>query len=631
MFNPFKKTAIKRTIFFVFFDIFFIVISVWLAFLLRFDGNIPSQYDPFIIRIIVLAVIFTIPIFYFQKLYSFSWSYVSANEVISIFLATTISFIFLSITIFISNYFPRFLNFPRSTIFISYILVLIFCGGIRFSKRIYSQIMGGNRFAGKERTLIVGAGDAGEQIVRNILSSKTNTYFPIGFVDDSPMKQGIKIHGCKVLGTISNLPEIIEENRVRQLIIALPSASNKRIKEAIGLARSSRLQKIKIAPQLNEIISGQISLKNLKDVDVEDLLGRNPINLDKKQIEQFIKNNIVLITGAAGSIGSELSRQVAKFQPSLLILLDQDETGIFHIAGEIKNKFDDVKIQPLVVDIQDSEKIQDIFRRFVPKIVFHAAAYKHVPLMEAQPDEAIKNNIFGTKVLIDASVSNNVGSFIFISTDKAVNPTSVMGATKRISEMLCQAYNSRSQSDRVSSTESGQKNSTKFISVRFGNVLNSRGSVIPIFKKQIRTGGPVEVTHPEMKRYFMLTREACLLVMQAGAMGQGGEVFVLDMGKPIKILDLAKEMIRLSGFTPDKDIAIVFVGIRPGEKLFEEILTAEEGVIATQNQKIFIAKMSEVDFSSLQRNLGALKDVLHQKNKGGEIIALLKNMTPYYQ
>src|SRR3989344_4845003 len=610
MFNIFKKTVVKRILFFLVADIFFITISVWLAFILRFDGNIPQQYNPFIVRIIILTVIFTVPVFYFQKLYSFSWSYVSANELASLFKATTISFIFLSITIFASNYFPHFLNFPRSTIIISYILVFIFASGVRFSKRIYFSSIEFGRIKGQERTLIVGAGDAGEQILRNILSSKTYFYFPIGFVDDNPMKKGVKIHGLNVLGIISDIPNIVKTHQIKQLIIALPSASFSTIKNAIELGKAAGVRKIKIAPPLNEIIRGEVSLKNLKDIDVEDLLGRDQVVLDKKQIENFIKNKIVLITGAAGSIGSELSRQVAKFKPSLLIILDQDETGIFNIMGILKEKFNDVALQPLVADIQDKEKIQDIFKRFSPKIVFHAAAYKHVPLMEAQPDEAIKNNIFGTKVLLDACIDNTVDKLVLISTDKAVNPTSVMGITKRISEMMCQAYN--------------QKNITKFISVRFGNVLNSRGSVIPIFKEQIKIGGPVEVTHPDMKRYFMLISEACLLVMQAGAMGQGGEVFVLDMGKPIKILDLAKAMIWLSGFQPDQDIAIVFTGVRPGEKLFEEMLTAEEGIASTQHQKIFIAKMAKVNILDIDKKLDGLKDIIYKKEKE-EIIANLKN------
>ncbi|TSC95216.1 MAG: polysaccharide biosynthesis protein CapD [Parcubacteria group bacterium Licking1014_1] len=611
MTNIFKKTIITKTIFFVLADAILIAVSVWLAFLIRFDGQIPSQYFSFISRMIALAAIFIIPIFYFHKLYSFSWSYVSASEAISLFRATTISFLFLGIAIYISNYFPHFINFPRATIFISYFLVFIFCGGIRFAKRIYLHIIGSGRGLNREKTLIVGAGDAGEQILRSIMSSAGTSYCPVGFVDDSPIKQGVTIHGLKVLGKISDIPKLAMAEEIRQLIIALPAVDNKTIKKAIELARLAGLKKIKIAPSLEEIISGRISFKNLKDVGVEDLLGREEIVLDKKQIEGFIKDKLVLITGAAGSIGSELSRQTAKFKPSLLLLLDQDETGIFNISEELKENFPNLKIESKIADIRDKEKINEIFKKFKPQIVFHAAAYKHVPLMEKNPDEAIKNNIFGTKILAEASFTFGAEKFIFISTDKAINPSSMMGATKRVGEMICQAFS--------------QKNGAKFISVRFGNVLNSRGSVIPIFREQIKKGGPVEVTDPEMKRYFMLTSEACLLVMQAGAMGKGGEVFVLDMGKPVKILDLAKEMIRLSGFEPDKDIAIVFTGIRPGEKLFEEILTAEEGVVATQNQKIFIAKLSNVNPRKLEKELNNIKNIADKFAKE-KIVDCLKKM-----
>ncbi|MEK7541218.1 MAG: nucleoside-diphosphate sugar epimerase/dehydratase [Patescibacteria group bacterium] len=611
MFNFFKKTIATKIVFFVLADIVLIAVSVLFAFLIRFEVQIPPQYFPFILRIIALAVIFTIPIFHFHGLYSFSWSYVSTSEAVSLFKAVTVSFIFLSITIFVSKYFPSFQNFPRSILFISYLLVFIFCGGIRIAKRIYMHIAGVSRMAKKERTLIIGAGDAGEQILRSIISSKTSPYYPIGFIDDNPIKQGVSIHGYKVLGKISDISKIITNEQIKELIVALPSAGNTVIKKAVELGRKAGLKKIKIAPALSEVISGRVSFKNLKDVDAEDLLGREEVNLDTKQIELFIKDKTILVTGAAGSIGSELSKQTAKFKPSLLLLIDQDETGIFNISKELENNFFGLKIQPLIADIRDKERISEIFKKFQPKIVFHAAAYKHVPLMEENFDEAVKNNIFGTENLADISLKQNVEKFILISTDKAVNPTSVMGATKRVSEMICQAYN--------------QKNKTKFISVRFGNVLNSRGSVIPAFREQIKRGGPVEVTHRDMKRYFMLISEACLLVMRAGAMGQGGEVFVLDMGKPIKVWDLAKEMIKLSGFEPDKDIAIVFTGIRPGEKLFEEMLTAEEGTVATQNQKIFKAKLSAINPEALERQLKNIKNLGKE-----EIISALKEIVPRY-
>jgi FlaA1/EpsC-like NDP-sugar epimerase len=610
MFNFFKKTSFSRTIFFLFTDVVIIIFSIFAAFWLRFDGAVPVQYFPFVYKMIILAVIFIIPTFYLHKLYSFSWSYVSTNEAVSLFSATTISFGFLSIALFISHYFPHFINFPRSTIFISYILVFILCGALRFSKRVYSRFFGVKELSKKERTLIVGAGDAGEQMLRSIIFIGNSPYNPCGFLDDNPIKKGVTIHGLKVLGKISDIPDVVKRYNIKQLIIALPSVSGKKIKEAVGLGKKAGIWKIKIIPPLNEIIKGGVSFKNLKDVDVEDLLGRQEVILDRKQIEKFIKNKIVLITGAAGSIGSELCRQVAKFEPKIAVLLDQDETGIFNISMELKNNFSDIKIRSLVADITDKNKIDFIFKELKPEIIFHAAAYKHVPLMEENVDEAFKNNILGTKNLAQACVDYKVEKFVFISTDKAVNPTSVMGASKRVGEMVCQAFN--------------KKNVTQFISVRFGNVLNSRGSVIPIFREQINRGGPVEVTHPDMKRYFMLTSEACLLVLQAGAMGSGGEVFVLDMGKPIKILDLAKEMIELSGLEPDKDIAIIFTKPRPGEKLFEEMLTAEEGTMVTKNKKIFVAKLSSENIDGLEEKINNLEKNI-SKLCEKDIIIFLKN------
>jgi len=612
-----KKTANTRMVFFIGADAILIAISIWLAFLIRFEGNIPSVYQTFVIRMAVLTIIFTIPIFYFQKLYHFSWAYVSISDLINLFKATIASFIFLSITIYLSKYFPSFSNFPRSTILISYFLIFIFCGGLRFSKRIYLDIFGaGKGLIKKDRVIIVGAGDAGEQILRSIISSKNTSYLPVGFVDDNPIKKGVNIHGLKVLGKIVDIPEITKKYNAEGVIIAIPSAGKKVIKNAVEIARKAKIKKIKIVPPMAEIIDGVFSVGILKDIDTGDLLGREPVNLNTTQIENFIKGKTVLITGAAGSIGSELSRQVSKFSPSLLLLLDQDETGIFNIFGELKNKVPDLKMKSLIADVRDEKKISKIFLEFNPKIVFHAAAYKHVPLMEENPDEAVKNNIFGTEVVVKNALQFKAEKLIFISTDKAVNPTSIMGATKRVGEMICQVFN--------------QKNSTKFISVRFGNVLDSRGSVIPTFREQIKRRGPLTVTHPDMRRYFMLTSEACLLVMQAGAMGKGGEVFVLDMGKPIKIIDLAKEMIRLSGFEPDKDIPIVFTGIRPGEKLFEEILTAEEGTIATQNQKIFIAKLSDISSSDLEKRLKELESIITD-NKKEEIIKFLQKLIPFYK
>ena len=610
------KTVKARIIFFMAGDIFLISFSVLLAFLVRFEGQIPSRYFLNIEGIILLALVITVSLFYFFKLYSFSWSYIGVQELMSLVKATTLSFLLLTAFYFVLRDYSIFSGFPRSTLFISYFLIFLFCGAIRFLKKIYLEIFQKEQEEEKERTLIVGAGDAGEQILRSILGSRYSPYLPVGFIDDNPTKQGIIIHRLKVLGKIEDIFQIIKQKEIEGMVIALPSVGSKTIKKAVEQGRKAGLKKIKIIPPVSELINGEVSLGNIRDVRVEDLLGREPISLDKAAIENFIYGKKILITGAAGSIGSELCRQVAKFKPSLLVLLDQDETGIFNIYKELVDKFTRLEIRPLISDIQDETKIDKIFDKFYPNIVFHAAAYKHVPLMEKHPDETVKNNIFGTKILADASLKHNVEKFIFISTDKAVNPSSVMGATKRMGEMICQTLN--------------QKNHSKFVSVRFGNVLDSRGSVIPIFREQIKNGMPVGVTHSEMKRYFMITSEACLLVMQAGAMGQGGEVFVLDMGKPIKILDLAKEMIRLSGFEPDKDVPIVFTGIRPGEKLFEEILTAEEGTIATQSEKIFRAKLSNVNKEKLEEGLEKLDRAIKNPNRE-EIVNILKTLVPTYK
>lgn len=614
----FKKTPATRTLFFILADIFLVAFSVWLAFFLRFDGAIPVQFVSFIYKMAALAAFFTIVIFYFSGLYSFSWSYVSTNELVSLFKSSTASFLLLAITLYVSSYFPRFVNFPRSTIFISYVLSFILCGGLRLSKRIYLRTKGFGAAGSGRKTLIIGAGDAGEQILRSMLASKNNYYLPVGFLDDSPIKQKVAIHGVRVLGKISDTAEIIKTIGAEQIIIALPSAGNKIIRNAVDMARKAGVRKIKIAPPVSELIGGKISFGNLRDVEAEDLLNRERIIQDTAQIKSFVEGKVVLITGAAGSIGSELARQTAKFVPSLILLLDQDETGIFNITGELKNFSDKLSIAPIVADITDKEKIKEIFNRYKPQIIFHAAAYKHVPLMEEQPDEAVKNNVFGTAILANAAADFSVEKFIFVSTDKAVNPTSVMGATKRLGEMVCHERNG--------------KNGTKFISVRFGNVLDSRGSVIPTFREQIKRGGPVEVTHPEMQRYFMLISEACLLVMQAGAMGAGGEVFVLDMGKPVKILDLAKEMIRLSGLKEDKDIAIVITGMRPGEKILEEILTAEEGTVATKHQKIFTAKSPEVDSAQLEKEMEVLRGIIASEGeKRQKIISFFRRALPNYR
>ena len=598
----------NRSIVFLIGDALLIPLSVWFSFLLRFEGQIPKEHIVNLEGMIFLCLLFCIPFFYFFRLYSFSWSYFSTSELTGLLKAIVFSFSFIGAALFLFRDSQIFLGFPRSTLFISFILVSFLSGGMRISKRLLLQLF--KRKQGKEYILIVGAGDAGEQALRSILSSNDSLYHPIGFVDDSSQKQGITIHGYKVLGKIESIPKIVKEKNVESLIVA----ESEFISKAVKAGREAGLKKIKIIPPMSEIIGG-ISIENLKDLNIEDLLGRMPVLLDLSLIESFIFGKKVLITGAAGSIGSELCYQISKFKPSSLLVLDQDETGIFNLENKLKRDFPDVKIQSQISDIQDKKKMDFIFKEFSPQIIFHAAAYKHVPLMEEHPEEAVKNNILGTKVLADLSIKYNVQKLIFISTDKAVNPSSVMGASKRVGEMICRASNN--------------KNQCKFISVRFGNVLDSRGSVIPLFREQIRKGGPVEVTDPKMKRYFMTNSEACLLVLEAGAIGEGGEIFVLDMGEPVKILDLAKEMIRLYGFEPDKNIPIVYTGIRPGEKLFEEILTAEEGTEATKSKKIFKAKLSEKNLDKLNEALNTLEQAAQDQDKI-EILNILKKIIPNY-
>ncbi|MCH7604381.1 polysaccharide biosynthesis protein [Patescibacteria group bacterium] len=595
----FRRTPETRFAFFVVADILLIIVAVWAAFFLRFEGAIPPDQIPAMQRVLLLAILFTLPIFYISRLYSFSWSYVGTTELVTLTRAVTVSFVLVALVIFISKEYQFFSGFSRATLVMSYLFTFILTGGIRMAKRIYLESFAHKKITKSGgRTLIVGAGDSGEQILRSILQGPKGRYNPIGFVDDSSFKRKTIIHGIPVLGGIGDMRHIIEQKEITTMIIALPTENAADIRGAAQIGREAGLKDIKIIPPLAEVMAGGVSVNTLRDIQVEDLLGRKTVSLDENAIKDFIKGKIVCITGAAGSIGFELSHQIARFEPAKLILIDQDETGIFTVTKNLQKHFPELQQEAFIANIRDKEKMRDIFEER-PHIVFHAAAYKHVALMEHNIDEALKNNVFGTEVVAQAARANGVEKFIFISTDKAVNPSSVYGMTKRIGEIICQLYN--------------QKETTRFISVRFGNVLESRGSVIPIFKEQIERGGPVEITDPEMKRYFMMNSEACLLVMQAGALGGGGEVFILDMGEPVLIVDLAKEMIRLSGFEPDKDIPIVFTGIRPGEKLFEDILSAEEGTVATKYQKIFMAKLATIEEEEFQQYMERLRKSLQAR------------------
>ncbi len=608
--NPLVRILLGNPLFRLFtllvLDALLIIGSIWFAFFLRFEGWIPPEHTTNAFGFIALTLVVTLPLFVYLKLYAFSFSYVSTDELIHIARANLFAFLCVGLLLFLLRETPVFSGFPRSILLLSFILIFLLTSLLRFGKRIVQEMIRG-KYDGAERTLIVGAGDAGVQILRSIRENPDSPYTPVGFIDDDASKKGRIMYGIPVMGRLDDIGECVKTNLIERMIVALPSAGSTIIKQTVERGREAGIKKIKIVPSMAELMSDEITLQSLQEVHVEDLLGREPVIADEERIKQLVNKKTVLITGAAGSIGSELSRQIARFQVESLLLLDNDETRMFHIGGELQSKYPNLSIQQLVVNIRDADKIESVFKMFRPQLIFHAAAFKHVPLMEQHPDEAVKNNVFGTRIILEAAVRNMAEKIVLISTDKAVNPSSVMGMTKRIGEKMFQTF------DKVKYT--------RCICVRFGNVLDSRGSVIPIFKEQIRKGGPVQVTHPEMERYFMLTEEACLLVLQAGAIGNGGEIFVLDMGKPVKILTLAQELIRLSGFEPDQDIPIVFTNPRPGEKFTEELITELDAVIQTEYSKIVkIKDGGTVDGETLFASIDTLDQYFEDHTQLREVL-----------
>jgi FlaA1/EpsC-like NDP-sugar epimerase len=426
----------------------------------------------------------------------------------------------------------------------------------------------------RTRVLIIGAGDAGEKILREIFENYQLHYEVAGFIDDDPAKQGRAIHGVSVLGTMEELRDLIGKMEVNELLIAIPSAGGEQLRRIVDICKDCRIP-YKTLPGIGEIIDGRVSVKALRDVKYEDLLGRPPVELDVLGIRNYLDGRTVLVTGCGGSIGSELCRQVVKYQPDALVLVDASEANLFHIQMELQHESHFRKCHAILGHVQDRPLMASVFEKFRPHVVFHAAAYKHVPILEKNPWEAVTNNIVGSRMVMELAVAHNVDRFVLVSTDKAVRPTNVMGASKRIAELLLQSF---------------QGNGTKFMAVRFGNVVGSSGSVVPLFRRQIEQGGPVTVTHPDVNRYFMTIPEAAQLIVQAGAMGQGGEIFILKMGTPVNIADMARDLIRLSGKEPDKDIKIVFTGLREGEKLYEELITVGEGIVPTGHEKIMVLR-----------------------------------------
>lgn len=592
-------------------DIISVILAAFISIYLRFDSDkIPANYFSLLISYMPLTVVIYIVSFYLFKLYGRIWRYASTTELIAIVMANIAAS---TAWYFISLYIGAVL--PRSLYVFTGLLLIFFIGGSRLSLRFYSYVMNKPKYRQiqrkKNKVLIIGAGDAGAMLLREIERYHIANRQVVGFIDDDKNKTGKNLLGVKVLGTRNELVKIASEKGIDEIIIAMPSVKGKEIKAIINICKQTNC-KLTILPGLYEIIEGKVSISQLRPVDIEDLLGRDPVKLDTTAVREYLAGKIVLITGAGGSIGSEIVRQVAKMQPKKLLLLGKGENSIYEITQELKINSPEVKTVPIIADIRDKERIKAIMDYFEPQVVFHAAAHKHVPLMEYQPAEAVRNNILGTKVVADEAAAHNVETFVMISTDKAVNPTSVMGCTKRVAEMYVQSMNKNS--------------GTRFVAVRFGNVLGSRGSVIPLFKKQIAKGGPVTVTHPDMKRYFMTIPEASQLVLQAGAMAKGGEVFVLDMGEPVRIYDLAKDLITLSGLIPDKDIEIKITGLRPGEKLFEELLSAEDGTEKTMHKKIFTARIKEIDKAGLDNEISKILEI----TDGEKVVAALQKIVPTY-
>jgi len=596
-------------------DVILILLSLFLAYLIRLGSiaEIAQKYPYQILLVAIIIVPIKILLFWFFRLYHISFRFISLSEVIAILKASAISSPMIALIALVFREKQILLGFPRSVIFIDFFLTFFLITGIRaFFRLYYSE---SNRKQGIE-TLIVGAGAAGEQLVRDMIRSQQHGYLPVGFIDDNPQKKGTLIHGIRVLGGRKDMPRFVKDLNIREIIIAIPSATSKEIRGMMDYVRKTDLKDVKVLPGISDVINGRVTLKDIRDISIEDLLGREPVQIDMGEVSSYIKNKNILVTGAGGSIGSELCRRVARFYPEKLIILDMGETELFNIDREIREKYPNLCLVPVVGDIRDEKKIEGVFGEHSIDTVFHAAAYKHVPLMEANPREAIVNNIFGTKLLAEKSVKCGVRRFINISTDKAVNSTSVMGATKRVAENLLLGLDS---------------DSTAFISVRFGNVLGSRGSVVPIFQEQIKRGGPVTITDYDMKRYFMTIPEAVQLVMQAGTMGNGGDVFVLDMGDPVSIYKVAEEVIRLSGLEPDKDIPIVISGKRPGEKLFEELLTAEEGITATLHEKIFSSRISAKIDEEYLKKVDTLISLAKEDKGMVEILPLLRQLVPTYK
>ena len=589
-------------------DVITIIGVALISLLIRFDGYITSHYLHQMIDALPIMVISYIVMLLSMHLYTRIWRYAGMREMVAVLIATT-----LGAGLFYTGMYVFDKSLPRSIYLISWILSTGVIGIGRMVLHYIAMRYGGKQSTDADmvNTLIIGAGDAGATIAREIERYHKRSRKVIGFIDDDESKFNRLMGGVRILGNRHDIPSIVKENKVKEIIIAMPSVTRNEIRNIMEICSPLKC-KVNTLPGMYQLLDDEVLVSHLHPVSIEDLLERDEVRLDMDVVVHYIRDKVVLVTGAGGSIGSEICRQIMRVGPKQLLLLGHGENSIYLINQELKNIYKDGPIIPIIADIRDKQQLDQIFTQYNPQVVFHAAAHKHVPLMEIQPMAAVLNNIYGTRNVADVAGRHGVERFVMISTDKAVNPTSVMGATKRVAEKVIISMNDTYD--------------TKYITVRFGNVLGSRGSVIPLFKKQIEAGGPVTVTDPEMTRYFMTIPEASQLVLQAGAMGKGGEVFLLDMGEPVKIIDLARNMIRLSGLEPDKDIHIKITGLRPGEKKYEELLTSEEGTNRTNHTKIFEAALDTVDRDWLIEKISTFDSC----ETDMDVIGVLQDIIPTY-
>ena len=606
----------SRSIMLVLLDMVVILISFSIAFAIRFEGNILTDAKGYI-GVCINSMFFILSIklisFYFFGLYNSLWIYASIEELIKVINASVVGTVSVIVYMLCTKQ-----NLPRSIYILTLIVDIILIGCTRINYRIIRKLKYRIRWMftknKSKRIMIIGASKTGALVIKELKNCEQLNSVPVLLIDDNSNNLGKKINGVPIMGNRKNIKEYAKKYKIDEILIAIQTSDKKYTKKIIEECSKTKC-KIKIIPEMNELIDGKINIKRIREVKIEDLLGRDTVQLDLYNVSAYLKDRIVMVTGGGGSIGSELCRQIASFNPAQLIVLDIYENNAYDLQNELKRNFPKLNLEIIIASIRDRKRMEEVFNTYLPNIVFHAAAHKHVPLMETNPQEAVKNNVFGTMNVVECADKYKVKKFVLISTDKAVNSTNVMGATKRMAEMIIQSMN------RISNTE--------FVAVRFGNVLGSNGSVVPLFKRQIEKGGPVTVTHPEVTRFFMTIPEAVQLVLQAGSMAKGGEIFVLDMGEPVKILDLAVNLIRLMGFEPYTDIDIKFSGLRPGEKLYEELLMSEEGLKETVHKQIFIGKPQDIDYLILKKQLLILEKSLESDRE--ELIEKLQYVVPTYK